>query len=224
MMGCGAGIQFKPNNAFRPSLLSGCVLHLDAQQLALGSVAQWNDLSGTGNHATQATSTARPVNTASQINGKNAVVFDGVDDNLVNVSLSISQPLVAFVVARHTVNATDQYIYDGTGSRCTLYYSVDIPGIYSGLSLNSGTASPASFELFTATHNTTSSSLYKSGALAISGDSGSLNFSGLIIGSRFNLINYISGAIAELIFYNRAITTAERQRVEEYLRAKYTLY
>lgn len=43
------------------------------------TVSQWNDLSGNGRHATQATAANQPTYTASAINSKPALTFDGGD-------------------------------------------------------------------------------------------------------------------------------------------------
>lgn len=47
-----------------------------------GAVSQWSDQSGTGNHFTQATEAAKPTYTASSLNGRPGIHFDGIDDVL----------------------------------------------------------------------------------------------------------------------------------------------
>jgi len=47
-----------------------------------GAVSQWNDKSGNGRHATQSTTSRRPLVTPSALNGKQGITFDGVDDFL----------------------------------------------------------------------------------------------------------------------------------------------
>lgn len=54
----------------------------------VGSVSQVNDLSGNGNHATQATGTNQPLYGGSFVNGLNTLKFDGVND-FMNVASGI---------------------------------------------------------------------------------------------------------------------------------------
>lgn len=71
--------------------ISNCVLHLDAQAGACvdggttpcadgETVQQWNDISGAGHHATQATEGKRPTYRATELNGLPAIVFTGAND------------------------------------------------------------------------------------------------------------------------------------------------
>jgi hypothetical protein len=60
-------------------------LWLDAADAATvttvsGAVSQWNDKSGNGRNATQATATSRPAYTTAGLNGLNVITFDGSDD------------------------------------------------------------------------------------------------------------------------------------------------
>lgn len=62
----------------------GLVAHYDAAALALANqapVALWPDLSGNGNHLTQATGTQQPVFVAAAQNGRGVVEFDGENDH-----------------------------------------------------------------------------------------------------------------------------------------------
>ncbi|RMG96173.1 MAG: hypothetical protein D6706_10620, partial [Chloroflexi bacterium] len=52
-------------------------------------VGAWEDQSGNGNHATQATTTNKPIYWTNVVNGKPVVRFDGVDDDLALSSSTI---------------------------------------------------------------------------------------------------------------------------------------
>lgn len=54
----------------------------DASTITLtgGFISQWNDKSGNNRHATQSTAASRPTLTSGDLNGRNVVTFDGVDD------------------------------------------------------------------------------------------------------------------------------------------------
>ncbi|MFM6272695.1 MAG: hypothetical protein ACKPFA_40420, partial [Dolichospermum sp.] len=47
------------------------------------TVSQWNDKSGNGRNAIQATATNQPAYTANGLNGKPVLTFDGINDFLV---------------------------------------------------------------------------------------------------------------------------------------------
>lgn len=68
---------------FSPSDLAGLKLWLDASRIAGladgNPVTQWDDLSGNGNHVTQATAANQPTYRATIENGRAAVRFDGGD-------------------------------------------------------------------------------------------------------------------------------------------------
>lgn len=70
-----------PIGNFVPTSLSGCILWLDANDLSTitkdGSnlVSQWNDKSGVGNNAVQATGAKQPTWTTNTLNGKAIVDF-----------------------------------------------------------------------------------------------------------------------------------------------------
>jgi hypothetical protein len=47
----------------------------------------------------------------------------------------------------------------------------------------------------------------------------------LLIGFQFqNGNHYLNGKVAEVVIYNRVLTTPERQQVEAYLNTKYAIY
>lgn len=75
-----------------PTDVAGCQLWLSADYVPGvapgGAVAEWQDRSGNDNHATQATSTLRPVWYADQFAGQPAVRFDGEGDYLVTPSIA----------------------------------------------------------------------------------------------------------------------------------------
>lgn len=85
-----------PSAVFSPTLISGLQLLLDASDrdsvydatsggslvAADGGVARWEDKSGLGNHAIQATSGARPLLKLNNQNGLPGLLLDGTDDFL----------------------------------------------------------------------------------------------------------------------------------------------
>lgn len=70
-----------------------------------GAVSQWSDLSGNARHAVQATSGAKPTTGIEQINGLNALSFDG-GDHLTGASIAVTQDRTTYAVV--AANAHDQ--------------------------------------------------------------------------------------------------------------------
>src|SRR5262245_13524936 len=88
--------------------LTAPVLFLDAAAIVgvadVGTVTTWPDRSGNGNSPTQATSTKRPVWSATGgPNGRPCVTFDGVDDYL-RITFTWNQPAHIWVVAKCTTD------------------------------------------------------------------------------------------------------------------------
>jgi hypothetical protein len=82
------GTLFGGPRLWRPTELAGSLaLWLDAEDSSTitlngANVSQWADKSGNGRNATQATAAAQPAYTASGLNGKPVLTFDGANDTL----------------------------------------------------------------------------------------------------------------------------------------------
>ncbi len=103
------------------------------QQASGTAVATWTDLIGGCGDLVQTTASKQPVVTANQVNGKPAVVFDGVDDHFLFAAGSpvlttmISEPAgIWFLCRAPTADAGHSYaLIDGAdlGTRWVLRYS-----------------------------------------------------------------------------------------------------
>ena len=124
--------------AFNPTSIAGCRLWLDAadtSSIAVSgtAVTQWNDKSGQANHFTQVSSTARPVSGTTTQNGKNVVVFDGVNDCL-NTNqtaaywkfLHNTPTTLFFAVNKTGTAASSSIIYNNDGSSGNIGYGVTL--------------------------------------------------------------------------------------------------
>ena len=109
-----AGIS--PLHAQSPTSLPGLRVWLDAQDGATistagGLVVQWDDKSGSGNHATQPDGLRQPVVNGTAINGQQGIRFDGAavfasnqptDDGLfINQSFSLGRAYSVFLVSQY---------------------------------------------------------------------------------------------------------------------------
>ena len=177
-----------------------------------GAVSQWNDKSGNARHVVQA-GAAKPVTGTRTIGGKNALDFSA--DELA-VTMTINQPITQFVVAQSDVAAPGncQIV-----TPPTMYLTSSGWNMYAGANVSLGKAGDTLPHALSALFNGASSQMWIDGVLAGSGNPHTYGWSGPTgIGSAANPWD---GLIAEVIFYNRVLSTVERQQVESYLATKW---
>jgi Rib/alpha/Esp surface antigen-like repeat protein len=189
-----------------------------------GAVSQWGDASGNGFNALQGTAANRPalVQNITSLNGKSAIRFDGTNDLLRVASFNQNQPMSAFIVWK--ANGTGiQFAFGGIDAtnRLSLYYSGGSIAMLGGGGILYNKSAPFNYTLNSALFNRNTSSLYDASVAKATGDVGANVLTGLNIGTAHNTTNFLNGDIAEIILYDKNVTTAERQNVERYLRTKY---
>lgn len=205
-----------------------------------GSVATWQDQSGQNNHATQTTSTARPTYGSVTFNSKPALGFDGSSDFLSiadTANLELNGDSTVFVVARYndTATATQLTILSkDNGSSPGAYtlfrmndrkLEVDRPFVQGGPKSTATVSSGAPHQIATRISGT-GLSYFVDGA---AGGTGSLNGgtatnTPLRIGTFGGNNWWLLGDVAEVLVYNRALTTGssgEFEQVTAYLNEKW---
>ena len=221
-------------------------LRADAGTVLNGSaVTQWTDQSSNNRNATQTSGANQPLLVSSAVNGLPAVRFDGVNDYLTfNLPVNGLGGMSIFLVAANTLNQ------DGVGSqaeRAALFWNetafwgtVYLSPFQSAVNFRFGTTQsdnrtiytrPTSvgsdFTLSTAVKNGTTDSLYVNGTLAVSQGGKLATIAGCRdtgnLGRGYDDNTYYAGDIAEVLVYSRALSSAERVAVEQYLDSKYRL-
>lgn len=197
-----------------------------------GSVKTWVDKSSSANNVTAAATGNEPVYTAAGLNGKGVITFDGTTDSLINSTMSLmGDDFTAFVIFNRTTGTGRDAIFElgGGGSRNGLYVNEGGTSqlnyyhnsIFSTLS---GTYTPGTYTLSTIIHDTTTMSAWTNAGSAFSGTvSGRTDTTGLYIGDDSTSGDQLQGNIAEIIIYNRDLTSDQRHDVETYLAAKWGL-
>lgn len=229
---------------FTPDSIDGLVLWLDADAIEWlddgQPVETWEDLSGAGNHATQATEASRPTYKTGILNGKPVVRFDGADDILANSSPALpsgSDARTVFAVFERKSAGTNVIFDYGTqsnGQRFGLVVNHSVPETsVAWWGHRWGVAD--SFTGFTAmtvlvpdgVSNTNGASIYIDGVPLLSSGttSGSVQALNTVLGE-MRVGGHLSNAssevdIAEILIYDRALSGSEREDVEAYLMAKY---
>lgn len=215
-------------------------------------VVQWPDSSGGNYHATNAIEYNQPTYVASGRSGKPTVRFDDRDQDTISGTAqwleapapvqSKRQPFTAFVVFRSddtdtSTGAAGDYLLqpmDGPATGRTVLF-VDIAGTERKIQSVAGQASlistrnytPGTWTLCSLVQDTNAATLalYIDGALdqlvTMGAEPG--NHGGWRIGAAKPGHRGLKGEIAEIILYDRTLTAAERQQVEAYLAARWTL-
>jgi hypothetical protein len=196
--------------------------------LSGADVTVWADQSGNGKNATPIT--ASPTTTT--INSKTFVRFNGVDQALSGSNVISALPCTIISVVRwRSFLGIDMWFEQNGGEDNVALYAGNSFGwrAFNGEDLNS-TDDTWSFDvtqLATTIFDGVNSAHFHNGTAAGAGDSGDRTPAGNYY------LSYWAGAdeepyrhfdIAEIIIYNRVITTPERQQVESYLNAKYAIY
>jgi len=237
-------LQDTVGNGFNPSMLSGNVAWYDftnSSYLTLVSTAitQALDRSGSGNNTSvQGTSTARPTFTASQLNGLPTAVFDGGDTLLLPsgvFGVPNGDNTVFVVSKRNTETGAANFLVAmnvAGASRWTMNYS-STAGRVQFLSRNL-TTNPAmnndntntNYSLLTGFRSGTTLSCTVNGNIPATTSNGVSEpaIDAGFIGSFEGATLFLTGGIAEIIIYNRALTSTEIAQVERYLVNKYNTY
>jgi hypothetical protein len=235
---------------FNPTRLAGLIGWYDSADLAsmaqnadgTGAVAAgdqvgyWKDKSLTAAHVTQSIAANRPTLTASAVNGRAALVFDGSNDTLSRSSYTAQSSLAGLTrIAVFSSSSTFQMM-----SRCNpdssdeAFYKVGGATFRSTVSVTNGVSTTdlgASVPLavyasvfdgagpsMTLLQNNATLTTSAVGTLPATTGSGT---STLWIGSNVGANLFNNGPIAEYIIYNRGLLSTEVTAVYEYLRKKW---
>ncbi len=199
------------------------------------AVASWPDSSGNGHAATQATAAAQPIYKASGLNGKPALRFNGSSQYLTLGDLSGLFPAAAslFIVATYNglqnqcLYSTSPYDSASQTGDDYSYFQSNGGGYFSqfrtprtaqfgpmpstGSNLFSLVSGPSSFEVWVnQVNNVALSSTFAPGTNHLIGHSNCAANTA-----------YLLGDISEIIAYSAALSQADRQNVEGYLKAQY---
>jgi hypothetical protein len=208
---------------------TGRVLHLAADAIpnaANGAVmGNWLDLSSSG---LTATVLGNPIYRHKRANGKPAVQFDGAGDTF-QVPLNSSNDMTFFVVTRGSNYQSmirwqpgDWIVYPwGNGDLIQTQNGGTADGIDAGLMVDEWNLAGAVIDTGTTNGVRTFRNGLLQGQKTYATAWATLN--PLYIGSIGGGGEYMTGEIAELIIYNRALNDNERRQVERYLMEKYGL-
>lgn len=218
----------------------GLSLWLRADQASVNGngTLSWLDISGNNNHGAQSLASRTPVVTSNgTLNGRPVVRFDGVDDIVVVPDSPLTNPasMTIFLVGKCTNSTGNRTFLAKSNSTMTngygLVYSVPSGNSTFGF-INSyankragGPLAPGSYGVVSMTYDLSQIQT------SINGNATVLSYSTAINPDAWHLYlgspgttggaSPLSGDIAEVLMYNRALSDAERMDVEAYLYGRY---
>lgn len=193
-------------------------------------IQRWNDQSGGGRNASQATVGDRPVLLTGALNGLPVVDFASAD--FIGGTFGNPGSVTVFTVAKSDVNPQTGTLFDVTTNKYTqLLEAGNFRSRVTNTTPTTFTTSRsftdvANYHIFYGDHstNTNVKGSIDGVPLTVSAVSGVLgNAASYRLGSRITGGNSFDGKIAEVIVYNGVISLADRQRVEGYLAHKWGL-
>jgi|GEM_PF-2163075 len=209
---------------FTPARLPGLLLWLDASQISGKSdgdaISQWSDLSGNGNHWTQATGSEQPTYQTNEIGGKPVVQFDGVDDVLTRTALDFGSTYTVFVVFRRDASGESSLLFSSGGG---YDFSLDTGLLnFANSSRDENAVSAALLPLMApAVFSYKRQQLRKNGtAASLTGASFAGNNLRSYLGS--NPVAWWPISIAEVVVSTSDLTLAQVEATESYLLAKWS--
>ena len=224
---------------FNPLSLSPA-LWLAADDIAQSdgtAVATWLDKSGNGRNATQAIGASQPIVKTGVLNGRNVVRFDGVNDYLRSPSFALGSTPSVFVVAKQTTGKAgytrvlggfpDVYLYCGTDASELIATFYGNGTSWGTVLAQSATTWMGDFKIVSSINNGTDSQFINGVAStprlnAMSSFTGEIVVGGGYFSSgAWQTDQILGGDIAEIIIIPSPLATADRQRVERYLAAKW---
>lgn len=228
-----------PRTPFLPSSLGGLALWLKADAgvtLDGSNVIAWADQSGNGKNAT---AIEAPTYATNSINGKPALVFAQnaylTTSNIFNGSNArtiIAAYYIDSVQYSNTVCGQSNEFGQDSGTYFLLQSRIDLNSSPYLAGYSDDVSGPAYINqellLAIADYDGTTARLFKNGTQVNSQSKVYDTYNGEFHIGAFNengtIYERFGGKIAEVIVYNRVLTTTERQQVETYLNAKYLIY
>lgn len=225
-----------------PIPYSGLQLLLSADHgtvIESGGLSSWADLSGNDRSATQSAGAYRPTLVEDGINGEPVIRFNGSSSYLILPSTTalgiVDSDYQVFIVARSAAATSSTYYLMATTNQFD-HYEIRMNANSGGTAFQ---PNPSTVITEGATGNYTDGEahLFEVEATSAQGilrmnrqditqvneDSHTDVLTSLVLGTRSGGTFWFDGDIAEVILYNRALSTAERDSVQTYLFAKYAI-
>jgi hypothetical protein len=209
-----------------------------------GAVARWEDKSGNGRHATQATSGSRPLRRAAGVNGLGALDFDGTNDWL-STSASVFSDLTSlswFAVVKNDdsgannravfgdrVNGDDGGLFFTKIGTSNILYSRGSVDASTRVDVSEAVSFPTTPMMASMVTTSSTGTARRNGVSAGTNTTTTASvayINATAIGNSLASNGQPStlwwdGLVCELVIYNAALSDADRSAIESYLMAKW---
>lgn len=218
---------------FLPTQIAGCTLWLAADRITglddNDRLAQWDDLSGSGYHFSQATADYQPLYKTGVVNGLPVLRFDGSNDDLGASGLDPGSDVTLFMVLK-PVSTTPIGLLDSAPSSMNalrnfsagqLEWWENAPIFNLGLP----NTNPILLAFVCSLNPTRRIEYHRAGAYVgayTNASTAAMAWNGPRIGSiNTRTAGCYAGDIAEVIIYGSTLASADLQSVSDYLSAKW---
>jgi len=221
-----------------PLDIAGCVLWLDGSDASTmydattdgslvaddADIYRWEDKSTSANHATQGTAADCPHRRAASVNSLDSADFDGAADMDLAFTLTATDCTIIFATERNTSSARAVALTFGEliGDIGPMYWASTLAynGFNAGYITDSSAPSGVGPHVLTGRKSGTSTEMWingpSSGSLTVS--AGDVDFNAV---GRRRSSERSNSKILEIIVYESALSTSDRESVEDYLGTKW---
>lgn len=227
----GTGTKSNCYYFFVPTDIAGNVLWLRADLgITIGTgVSTWADQSGNSANATQATGSKQPTVASAQINGRDALHFVAASSQYMTGSFASSiTTATLFVVGNQSADSQGYFEADPVNVVNTGLSTFNTGGSQFVRRTTTGhdataTASLNANQVITGMVQSTRTDIWTNGTAGTANtDTVTLaSLNNYRIGSIAQDLFFLNGYIAEVIVYNSALSSSDRQKVEAYLRNRW---
>ena len=207
-----------------PASLSGLWLWVKADAgvtLTSGAVSQWVDQSGHGRHFAQSQASKRPTVVAAANNGYPAIRLTATARQTLDMSTTLPNDHTVFIAARLWGTNKARILNAMSNNWLLGWWGGNQDAIYhmGWISPSSTFAASNDWLQYTDVNGSTTYAAYRSGRLMYT--TGNVAVPQGLTLSGYQDGEYSDADILEILVYDRALSTAERQAVERYLASRY---
>ena len=190
-----------------------------------GSIARWKDISGNGNDFVSPATTNDPSYVSGVINGFPVIRFTTAPKYMVNATNFTSTNSTIFTVSKMAGTANSRLFSSQNVNWLLGYWGGYMNQMYANgwVIGNGGTASDALVHMYGVTQTSSLTTFYDYGNPLASNANGTAAAGYLELNGYGAASEFSNGDIAEVIYYNRVLTAAELQQVQNYLATKYNI-
>jgi hypothetical protein len=203
--------------------------------------AQWDDISGNGRHATQATPANQPSIESGALNGRQVRRFDVADNfecNGLASTFAKNDGAVSmfFVCKANSTTGSQQILFAAKDAGSSEFELFRVGSAFRYAKRDSALLTKIADSPITANTNWNIHSVINTGTSATVATNGNVSSStdidvgtliginGVRIGTDAAGGSFLTGDIAEILIFPTALSDADRQAVENYLNNKYAIY